>query len=509
MDRFVKLRKISNVMFLGLSVIAATVVSAASSDPLLSAAAKNAASAPVTDLSVTAPIPTTTKNTGLMSFSFQNIDLKTLLQLIAKNSDLNFIISDNVKGNTTLNLKNVTWQDALNIVLKSNGLAQRHIGNALFISTAEDINLREAKQMQINQELNNLSPLRTTLIRLKYTNAIALAKVLKGENGSLLTQRGEVAVDRPTNSVIIRDIQSNLNEITRYIKRLDIPAKQVSIEARIVNIDTLYEAQLGVRFGLSNTRSFSGTLNGANQLAQGTNAAFIDPLDQRLNFDIPANVLSNGTSPASIGLALARLGPVLLDLELSALEEEGHTQIISKPRVVTSNQQRAMILTGEEIPYQQATSSGATSIEFKKAVLSLEIIPQITPDNKILLRLKANQDSRGQQLLVAEGTTSSSSTSGTATTTTSTPAVFGPPTINTQQVESYVLLRDNETVVIGGIYKITKANTFDRVPFLSSIPVIGALFRHRGIKNEKTELLIFLTPKIIREEPRLLAYKGD
>lgn len=503
---------IATTFLLSLTLIAPAV----KATPVLSPSAQNAGSAPVTspspsaDLTVAANKNQTQSNNGLMSFYFQNIELKTLLQLIAKNSDLNFIISDDVKGTTTLNLKDVTWQEALDIVLKSHGLAERRIGNAVYISTAEDINSREAKQMALAQEMVNLAPLKTSLIRLKYTNAFALAKVLKGDNGSLLTARGEVAVDRPTNSVIIRDIASNLAEIKRYISRLDIPAKQVSIEARIVNVDTTYEAQLGVRFGMSNTRSFSGTLSGANQLAQGTNPAFVDPVDDRLNFDIPANILSSGTVPASIGLALARLGPVLLDLELSALEEEGHTQIISKPRVVTSNQQRAMILTGEEIPYQQATSSGATSIEFKKAVLSLEIIPQITPDNKILLRLKANQDTRGPQLLVAQGSTSSSSTSGTATTTTSTPAVFGPPTINTQQVESYVLLNDNETVVIGGIYKITKANTFDRVPFLSNIPVIGGLFRHRGIKNERTELLIFLTPKIIKpEHDRFLSYKGD
>lgn len=507
-----------------LLLISANIANVYANTAPISTAAQNAGSPPVTqvtttsvttektplaDLSVAANTPPPVASTGLMSFYFQNIELKTLLQLIAKNSDINFIISDNVKGNTTLNLKNVTWEQALDIVLKSNGLSQRHIGKAIFISTTEDINMREAKQMQIKQELINLAPLRTKLIRLKYTNAAALAKVLKGTNGTLLTPRGEVAVDNPTNSVIIRDIESNLSEITRYISRLDIPARQVSIEARIVNVDTTYEAQLGVRFGISNTRSLSGTLAGANQLAQGINVANVNPLDDRLNFDIPASVLSTGTTPASIGLALARLGPILLDLELSALEEEGHTQIVSKPRVVTSNQQKAMIMTGEEIPYQQATSSGATSIEFKKAVLSLEIIPQITPDNKILLRLKANQDSRGPQLLVATGSTSASSTTGTATTTTTTPAVFGPPTINTQQVESYVLLNDNETVVIGGIYKITKANTFDRVPFLSSIPVVGALFRHRGIKNQRTELLIFLTPRIIKEEPRLYAYKGD
>jgi type IV pilus assembly protein PilQ len=215
--------------------------------------------------------------------------------------------------------------------------------------------------------------------------------------------------------------------------------------------------------------------------------------------------------PGSIGLALANLGPILLDLELSALEEEGHTQIVSKPRVVTANQQKAIILAGEEIPYQQSTSSGATSIEFKKAVLSLEITPQITPDDKIILKLKANQDSRGTQLLVAvaQDTSATNGAGNNTTTTTTVPAVLGPPTINTQQVESQVLLNNNETVVIGGIYKLTKSNTMDRIPFFGSLPLVGTLFRHKGVRNEKTELLIFLTPKIIEQQPRQYAYKGE
>ncbi|VVC77067.1 Type IV pilus biogenesis and competence protein PilQ [Aquicella siphonis] len=445
---------------------------------------------------------------GRVSFYFQNVPVKTLLQLIAKNSGLNFIISDDVKGNTTLNLKNVTWRQALDIILQSQGLSSRQIGTALFISTTEDIAQKQAKEYQAVQDAANLSPLSTAIIGLKYSDAAEIAKVLKSSEGSLLTPRGEISVNSPTNTIIVRDVKSNLSEVRRYIRRLDIPARQVSIEARIVNIDTSYEAQLGVRFGVSNTRSLSGTLSGANQLAQGIDVASVSPLSQRLNFDLPANLLSTGATPGSIGLALARLGPVLLDLELSALEEEGHTQIISKPRVVTANQQKAMIQTGEEIPYQQATSSGATSVEFKKAVLSLEIIPQITPDDKIILKLKATQDTRGPQLLVAQGADTTGTTTTTASLTT-TPAVFGPPTINTQEVQSYVLLNDNETVVIGGVYKLTKSNTFDRVPFFGSLPIVGGLFRHRGIKNEKSELLIFLTPKIIKQQSRAMAYKGD
>lgn len=448
---------------------------------------------------------------GTISFYFQNVSIKTLLQLIAKNSGLNFIISDNVKGNTTLNLKNVTWRQALDIILQSNGLATRQIGTAIFISTTEDISQKQAKEYQAVQDVANMSPLTTAFINLKYSDAAVMAKVLKSSDGSLLTPRGEVSINNPTNTIIIRDVKTNIAEVRKFISRLDIPARQVSIEARIVNIDTSYEAQLGVRFGVSNTRSLSGTLAGASQLANGTSVSAVLPIDQRLNFDLPANLLSTGSTPGSIGLALARLGPVLLDLELSALEEEGHTQIISKPRVVTANQQKAMIQTGEEIPYQQATSSGATSVEFKDAVLSLEIVPQITPDDKIILKLKATQNTRGPQLLVAQGGTqvSSATATGLNGVTTSTPAVFGPPTINTQAVESYVVLNDNETVVVGGVYKLTKTNTFDRVPFFGSLPIVGGLFRHRGIKNEKSELLIFLTPKIIKQHARSYQHDGS
>lgn len=499
--------------------------------PAETAATQTTTTATSSTTSTTIPLPpiaaTTTSNTapddeqasaapaglqpvnGKISFYFQNIAIKSLLQLIAKNSGLNFIISENVKGDTTLNLKNVTWHQALDIILHSNGLASRQIGTAVFISTMEDIAQKQAKEYQAEENIMNMSPLATAYITLKYSDAAVIAKVLKSSDGSLLTTRGDVTVNSPTNSIIVRDIRRNLADIRNFIRRMDIPARQVSIEARIVNMDTTYEAQMGVRFGVSNTRSLSGTLAGASQLANGTSVSAIVPIDQRLNFDLPASLLSTGTTPGSIGLALARLGPVLLDLELSALEEEGHTQIISKPRVVTANQQKAMIQTGEEIPYQQATSSGATAVEFKKAVLSLEIIPQITPDDKIILKLKATQDTRGQQLLVAQGGTQVSSATTTTGVTTSTPAVFGPPTINTQEVESYVVLNDNETVVIGGVYKLTKTNTFDRVPFFGSLPVVGGLFRHRGIKNEKSELLIFLTPKIIKQHARVDSYKGE
>jgi type IV pilus assembly protein PilQ len=412
-----------------------------------------------------------------LTFYFQRIDIRALLQLIAKDSGLNFVISDAVKGNITLNLKNVSWRQALDVVLKSSGLASRQSGNVVFISTLEEMTSNSQKQLQSEQDMANLAPLSSTIIQLKYTNAADLAKIIKSSDSNLLTPRGQIAVDTRTNSIIIRDTNSTIADLRKSIRRLDIPAKQVLIEARIVNMDCTYEEEIGVRFGVSDTRHLSGTLDGANQLAQGTNVASVTPLEQRLNFNVPAARLFDGAKPGSIGLALARLGPVLLDLELSALEGERHAEIIARPRVVTSNQQKAVIQTGEEIPYQEATSSGATSVTFKKAVLSLTIIPQITPDNKVVLNIKATEDSRGESVTVGGTTTI--------------------PAINTEEVESNILLNNNETIVVGGVYKQTKTKTIDRIPFFGSLPVVGYLFRHKGERNEKKELLIFITPKII------------
>jgi type IV pilus assembly protein PilQ len=422
-----------------------------------------------------------------LSFDFQAIDVRTLLQLIAKNANLNFVISDAVKGNITLNLKNVTWQEALNIVLQSHGLASRRDGNVIFISTVEELTSNQTKSLQSEETISNLAPLASAIIHLKYSNAEKVAILLKGAQGTLLTPRGQIAIDQRTNSIIIRDIKTNLTDITRTIHLLDIPAKQVLIEARIVNIDVDFEKELGARFGITKPPALSGTFFGANSMQAGnpvastvTPTGTLDPT-QRLNFNIPANTIF-GDVPGSIGLALAKVSGVLLDLELSALEGEQHADVISSPRVMTSNQQKAIIETGEEIPYQESTSSGATSVSFKDAVLSLEIVPQITPDNRIILSVKATQNTRGTNTVL-------SSTAGSAATSV--------PAINTQAVESSIILDNNETVVLGGVYQDTKTNTMERIPFLGNLPIVGALFRHQSLSDVKTELLIFLTPKIV------------
>lgn len=423
-----------------------------------------------------------------ISFYFQNIEVRSLLQLIAKSSGVNFIISDAVKGSMSLNLKNVTWQQALDVILSSRGLASRKIGNVIYVSTIEEISASETKRMASEEQMLNLAPLASKVIHLNYALATDVANILKGPQNQLLTPRGQVAVDTRTNTLFVRDTPTSLNDIVPKVIKLDIPARQVLIEARIVNINTTYEQELGVRFGVSDTRHLSGTFQGANSIAQGNNPAnvmnaggTVDPT-QRLNFNIPATTLFDGSTPAGIAVALAHIGPALLDLELSALEGEDHAHIIARPRVITSNQQKAMIQTGEEIPYQQATSSGATSITFKDAVLSLEITPQITPDDKIILSLKATENSKGENII----------TGGTGGVPTS-----EVPAINTQAVQSNVLLNNNETIVLGGVYKQTKDNAVDRIPFFGSLPVVGALFRHNHVEDQKNELLIFITPKII------------
>jgi type IV pilus assembly protein PilQ len=381
------------------------------------------------------------------------------------------------------------------VILKTQGLTSRQVGNVMYVGTIDEITANEAKLLQSADSISNILPLQSALITLKYATAQDIANVLKGASSNLLSSRGQVAVDPRTNSLIIRDTKENIRGIIPEIKKLDIPAKQVLIEARIVNIDILYEERLGVRFGTSNTRSLSGNLNGANQLAQGTAVNQITPLTDRLNFNLPASALTiDNASPGTIGLALAHLGRIYLDLELSALEGEDHAKVISSPRVVTANQQKATIKTGEEIPYQESASSGATTVAFKEAVLSLEITPQITPNNKIVLSLTATQDRRG--INTAIGTT----TGGIPITI---------PAINTQSVQSNVLLNDNETIVVGGVYREVRNNHWDRIPFLGTLPIVGNFFSSKSITNEKHELLIFITPKIIHTTSQLAQAKME
>ncbi|GAB4393142.1 MAG: type IV pilus secretin PilQ [Gammaproteobacteria bacterium] len=411
-----------------------------------------------------------------ISLNFQDIKVRAVLQLLADFTGLNVVVSDSVDGNITLRLNNVPWDQALDIILKTRGLDKRQLGNVLLIAPTAEIAQREQQELQAQQQVTELEPLRSELMQINYARAADIAGLLKTEGSSFLSARGIVSVDERTNTLWIQDTGSKLNEVRRIISQLDIPVRQVLIEARVVNVDRDFTRDLGVRFGLSKPADrVSGSLEGANTLAGGTAIENV-PINERLNFDLGITG-TNAATAGSIGLALARLsGNILLDLELSAAETEGRGKIISSPRLLTANQQPATIERGEEIPYQEATSSGATSVAFKKAVLSLSVTPQITPDDKIILKLTVNQDQRS-----------------------SAPPVLGVPAIDTRRIETQVLVNNGETIVLGGIYEQDKTHQVRRIPFLGKLPVVGHLFRNTAINNNKTELLIFVTPRIVKQ----------
>lgn len=398
-----------------------------------------------------------------LSFDFQKISVRDLIGVLAKYSDHNVIISDKVQNQEiSLHLQHVTWQEALSTILDSQGLGQRQVGDSIVIAPLSDI----AQQQQ-----QQIVPLDSKIVPLKYAKAQDLAAMLKDKNNNLLSARGNVGVDTRTNSLWLEDTPEQIVQVKKLIDQLDTSVQQVSIEARVVTVDSNYEKDLGVRFGVSGGHHLSGTLEGANDLAARTNPANI-PLKDRLNFDFPSTATAGGTG--SLGLALLKLSDgYMLDLELSALQAEGVGEIIAKPSLVTANQQAASIQTGEEIPYQEKTSSGATNVAFKKAVLSLEVTPQITPDQHILLNLHISQDKPSSKL------------------------INGVPAIDTREITTQVLLNNHQTIVLGGIYEETEAHQVERVPFLSDIPMLGALFQHQHMQKEKRELLIFVRPSVV------------
>lgn len=407
-----------------------------------------------------------------VSMHFQDIKVRAALQLLADISKRNIVISDTVQGNITLRLNRVPWDQALEIILKTRGLAKREYGKVIIVAPTKEIAAQEKQELLSRQDVQKLAPLTQELLQINYAKASDIAALLKDKNNSLLSQRGNVSVDERTNTLWIQDTSQKIAQVHQLVTKLDRPVQQVLIETRIVIVDKDFEKDLGVRFGVSRPNHFTGTLDGANSLASNTSIEGV-AIENRLNIDLP----SAPDNAASIGLALARLSNgTLLDLELSALETEGVGEIISTPRVITANQQEALIESGEEIPYQESTSSGATSIAFKKAVLSLRVKPQITPDNKLVLDLTVNQDTVGSRV------------------------VNNVPAIETKEIQTKVLVDNGETIVLGGIYKQTKQEIIERVPFLGKIPVIGVLFKRRVAKDNRDELLIFVTPKIVRKK---------
>jgi type IV pilus assembly protein PilQ len=432
-----------------------------------------------------------------LTLNFQDIETRAVLQLLAETSGQNIVVSDSVQGNVTLRLQNVPWDQALDIVLRTKGLDKRQDGNVVFVAPAEELAARERQLLESQKAMVELAPLRTEYLQVNYAKAADLAGLIRTQGkSSLLSERGSIAIDERTNTLLLQDTADRLADIRKLVATLDIPVKQVLIEARIVIVNDDFSRQLGVRFGgafVGNYGSSDGLMwlgsEGLNS-AEGDRGPIISP-------NGPGGVGLDGnrvaTSPVPdrylVNLPIAnpamRLAMTLLDsdyvvdLEITAAQNEGRGEVVSAPRVITANGREAIIEQGQEIPYQESASSGATTTQFKKAVLSLKVTPQITPDDRILLDLTVNKDSVGQVVPSATG--------GFV------------PSIDTREITTQVLVNDGQTVVLGGILETERRETVAKVPFLGDIPGLGVMFRSKSKTDNKDELLIFVTPKILRE----------
>jgi type IV pilus assembly protein PilQ len=422
-----------------------------------------------------------------LTLNFQDIDVRSVLQLLADTSGQNIVVSDSVSGNLTLRLQNVPWDQALDIVLRTKGLDKRRQDNVIIIGPTEELASREKAELAAHKEVQELSPTHTEFMQVNYAKVSDLAKLIKTTNAkeSMLSARGSLAIDERTNTLLVQDTSDKLADIRRLVQTLDVPVKQVLIEARIVIVTDTFERDLGARFGISTAQQGAGNLLavsgngiGANQIVNaGKGSLPATTLNNRYQVNTPA-ANTNG----SIGISLLN-GSYIVDLELSAAQNEGKSETISTPRVITANQKQATIMQGVEIPYQESASSGATTTQFKLAVLKLKVTPLITPDNRVILDLDVSDDSVGQQVTSATG--------GSV------------PSIDTRQILTQVLVNDGQTVVLGGILDTKKSRNANKVPFLADIPVLGYFFRSTADINNKTELLIFITPKILREGSNL------
>jgi type IV pilus assembly protein PilQ len=430
-----------------------------------------------------------------LTLNFQDIDVRSVLQLLADTSGQNIVVSDSVSGNLTLRLQNVPWDQALDIVLRTKGLDKRRQDNVIIIGPTEELATREKAELAAHKEVQELSPTHTEFMQVNYAKVADLQKLIKSGSGkeSMLSSRGSISIDERTNTLLVQDTSDKLADVRRMVQILDVPVKQVLIEARIVIVSDTFERDLGARFGVSTASSLTGSANSllsisGNNLA--TNQIAASGLPIRASTALPATTLDNRyqvNTPAantngSIGVSLLA-GSYMVDLELSAAQNEGKSETISSPRVITANQKQATIMQGVEIPYQESASSGATTTQFKDAVLKLKVTPLITPDNRVILDLDVSDDSVGQQVTSATG--------GSV------------PSIDTRQIITQVLVNDGQTVVLGGILDTVKSKAANKVPFLSDIPILGYFFRSTIDINNKTELLIFITPKILREGSNL------
>jgi type IV pilus assembly protein PilQ len=428
-----------------------------------------------------------------LTLNFQDIETRAVLQLLAETSGRNIVVSDTVQGNVTLRLRNVPWDQALDIVMTTKGLDMRQNGNVIIVAPAEEIAARETADLEARNAISELEPMYSEFLQVNYAKAADLAALIgaAGAN-SLLSERGSIAVDDRTNTLLVQDTADRLEDVRRMVRALDVPIKQVLIESRIVVVNDDFSRDLGVRLGVTGYREngtdgaavISGTGTGTDTMVNSIienlgSTGQITPvqlpvLTDRYNVNVPIAEAAGRFSLA----VLER--DYLVDLELTALEAEGRGEIVSTPRVITANQKEARIEQGVEIPYQQSASSGATTVQFKKAVLSLTVTPQITPDNNIIMDLRVHKDNVGDII----------STGGLGGTV---------PSIDTRAVETQVLVENGQTVVLGGIYETERRETVTKVPFLGDIPAVGALFRSKQMQNDKSELLIFVTPRILEE----------
>jgi len=430
-----------------------------------------------------------------LTLNFQDIETRAVLQLLAETSGRNIVVSDTVQGNVTLRLRNVPWDQALDIVMTTKGLDMRQNGNVILVAPAEEIAARETADLEARQAIVELEPLYSEFLQVNYAKAADLANLISAgdSDNALLSGRGSVAIDDRTNTLLVQDTAERLQDIRRLVRTLDIPVRQVLIESRIVVVNDDFSREFGVRLGFTGVTdqgtnglvSVTGTSAGSATIVDSALGNLADPLNgtpfpvtapgiaDRYNVHVP---ISN---PAGT-FALAVLDTdYIVDLELTALQTEGRGEIVSTPRIITANQKEARIEQGVEIPFQESASSGATTTQFKKAVLSLTVTPQITPDDKIIMDLVVNKDSVGQLTPSAQG--------GLV------------PSIDTRSIETQVLVSDGQTVVLGGIYETERRETVNKVPFLGDIPGLGVLFRSTTNTTSKAELLIFVTPRILEE----------
>lgn len=422
-----------------------------------------------------------------LSLNFQDIDVRSVLQLIADFTNLNLVASDTVQGNITLRLQNVPWDQALDLILKTKGLDKRQIGNVLLVAPADEIAARERQELESQKQIQQLAPLRRDLIQVNYAKAADIAKLFQSVTSADKTadERGSISVDERTNSIIAYQTQNRLDELRRIVSQLDIPVRQVMIEARLVEANVDYSKQLGVRWGGNSSHGNFSVYgkDGATTVDSSTGQVYLPGSSTVGSFTsasgvAPTPFVDMGVSGSTSGIGIGFMaGGQMLDLQLSALQSSGNGEIISQPKVVTSDKETAKILRGTEIPYQEASSSGATSTSFKQAALSLEVTPQITPDNRIIMEVKVNKDAPDYQN-----------------------ALNGVPPISKNEVNAKVLVSDGETIVLGGVFSNTQTKSTTKVPMLGDIPYVGRLFRRDSVTDSKVELLIFLTPRIMNNQ---------